>query len=387
MAVIVSLASCGGDATIPSGLDCLEIAEAVDSYQAAYDYYLAEGSPASLDPDRNGVPCEEDFSPREIAEVVQASTTTTVTTTTATTTTATTEPTTTSIDETTATDGTATTSRPDTATTAGTTTTTIDATAPLGQFASAVGGTTPRVCQRWEDELLDKGSEILDNPFFGFLRETPTLGVGTIAVFCVFGFDFDEGNPVQVEVTAPNQQTTTFEVFLDSLEDPNTTSDPLAGTDLIGDGNVEGVQWVVDGSHARGVYRFVATQGGLTSETTVEIVPASTTRIDPFVEDRGGFPSPIGFAFSGFPSGASIQLGIYKDVTEPFFDDAAPSDHQFELAATVDAVTADQAGAAVVQLQDGEFEYVSGHRYCLATTPDLIPSPVCDNFRGGWFTP
>lgn len=384
VAALCLLVACGGDAALPSGLDCIAVAESVDSYQAAYDYFLAERSPALLDPDGNGVPCEEDFAPREIADVIETSTTTSATTTTTTT------GTTTTIDDTTTTTATATTtSSPGTTstTTAGTTTSTIDESAPVGQFASAVGGTTPRVCQRWEEELFDQDSEILDAPFFGFLRETPSVGAGTIAVFCVFGFDFGEDSPIQVEVTAPNQQTTTFSVVLDSLEDQNTAADPLAGEDLSGDGDVEGVQWVVASGHELGVYQFVATQGELTSDASVEIVPAASARIDPFVEDRGGFPSPIGFAFSGFPAGASIQLGIYKDVTEPFVDNAAPSDHQFELTASVDSVTADQAGAVVVQLEDGEFEYVSGHRYCLATTLDLIENPVCDNFRGGWFTP
>jgi hypothetical protein len=145
---------------------------------------------------------------------------------------------------------------------------------------------------------------------------------------------------------------------------------------------------VVASSHQPGPYTFVATQGELIEEAVVDVVPATTARIDPFHENRGGFPDPLGFAFSGFPAGHSIQLGVYRDATDPFFgDDGAPTDHEFTLVATLPSVSADSRGAAIVYLNDGDFEYEDGQRHCLATTLDLIPQPICDNFRGGWFSP
>jgi len=371
--VLLVATSCGGSA-LGDDLDCPQLAEAVASYQEAFDYYRTQGEPIRLDSDGDGVPCEDDFTPREIQAVLGtttssstpgvsssvASTTTTVTLST------TTDP----VDATTTTSN-------DTATPPPTETTTV---VPVGQFASAVGGTTPRVCQRWLEDLGEDNSLVQDG-FFGMLRETSTVGVGTIAVFCLFGFDFTV--PVSVSVTGSNG-VAEFSINLDSVNEPNTAADPLAGEDLLGDGDIEGIQWV---ARQTGTYSFVATQGDLTKEATVQIVSSSTPRIDAFIENRGGFPGSLGFALSGFPPGTAVQLGIYEDITDPFGDDGTPSDHEFSLVQELSPVQVGSNGATIVYLQEGDFVYEQGRRLCLATTLDLIPEPVCDNFRGGWFTP
>jgi hypothetical protein len=317
-----------------------------------------------------------------VAAVAGTSTTGTESTTTtgATTTTALGDTTTTGADE-------STTTAAETTTTEAATTTPAAASVPTGQFESSVGGTQLRVCQRWFDEI-DPDSE---DPivYFGPLRARPTVEVGSIAVFCAFNVDFDI--PIQVVVTHPDGSQFTFAVQLDSLDQPNTAADPLAGQDLIGDGDVEGVQWVVRSGHPLGTYEFVATQDDLVLESSVQIVPATAARIEPFHENRGGFPGPLGFAFSGFAPGQDIALAVYKDITNPNFDDER-ADHEFELVKTLQSTKADGGGAVIVFVAEGDLAEVdppiiSGNRHCLATTLDLIPKPVCDNFRGGWFSP
>jgi hypothetical protein len=190
------VSACGGDSdALAPGLECIELATLVTSYQEAVDYFEASGHPARLDPDGDGMPCEQDFSSREIEEVFGTTTSSSIAEGSTTTSTTSARPTTT------AGGGGETTPTTATPTTRGQTTTTVPA--PVGLFASAVGGTQPRVCQRWEEELRGDDGELPDGPVFALLRDTPTIQVGTIAVFCLFDFDFD--TPVLVEATHPGE--------------------------------------------------------------------------------------------------------------------------------------------------------------------------------------
>jgi len=57
---------------LPSGLFCRDVKAEGGNYEDSVNYYIAEGRPARMDEDGNGIPCETVYSKREVQEYLEA---------------------------------------------------------------------------------------------------------------------------------------------------------------------------------------------------------------------------------------------------------------------------------------------------------------------------